>query len=244
MSTMTDTGVQLRRLHLSTHEGHTPGGLWKPLVPANGNTYLGILCAEHLEACVPWVEVELLLVPAYSKQVSLPGQTDLPQATISKGEKEMLEHGSVMRCRWMLSAAMMQQAHVKERHRMQLERTGRMSKLQGKKGNVASPRGFPGLQEGCLMGGCSPCAIRDVRLPVAASAGAISIEDRQGVEEAVVGALKVADGQDHGQLCCQLGKALQHRVAVKGPCQPEMILLLVLAEVGRLEQLLHSGWKH
>lgn len=184
--------MQLRRLHLSTHEGHTPGRLRKPLVPADGNAYLGILCAEHLKACVPWVEVELLLVPAYSKHVSLLSQTDLPQATVSKGEKEMLEHASVIHM--MLSAAMMLQAHVKERHKMHLKHTGRMSKLQRKKGDVASPRGFLGLQEGCLMGGCSPCAIRDVRFPVAASAGTISIEDRQGVEEAVVGVLKVADG--------------------------------------------------
>ena len=58
---------------------------------------------------------------------------------------------------------------------------------------MACLRVFPGLQEGCLKGECSPCAIRDVRLSVAAGAGAISIEDRQGVEEAVVGALKVAD---------------------------------------------------
>jgi hypothetical protein len=176
MSTMTDTAVLLRRLHLSTHEGHTPGGLREPLIPADGDTYLGILCAEHLEACVPWVEVEFLLVPAYSRQASLLGQADLSQVILRK----MLE------------------------------------------------------------GWCSPCAIRDVRLPVAAGAGAISIEYRQGVEEAVVGVLKIADGQDHGQLSCQLGKALQHRVAIKGPRQPKMILLLVLAEVGRLKQFLHS----
>ncbi len=87
--------------------------------------------------------------------------------------------------------------------------------------------------------GSSPCA-RDMGLPVAASAGAVSIKDCQGVEEAVVGALEIADGQDHGQLSCQLGEALQHRVAIKGPCQPKVVLLLILAEVGRLKQLLHS----
>jgi hypothetical protein len=66
MRTLTDTLLLLRRRHLSAHEGHTPGGLREPLVPADGNAYFGILCAEHLEACVPWVEVELLLVPAHS----------------------------------------------------------------------------------------------------------------------------------------------------------------------------------
>lgn len=80
MSTMTDTAVLLRQLHLSTHEGHTPGGLWEPLIPADGDAYLGILCAEHLEACVSWVEVEFLLVPAYSRQASLLGLTHLSQA--------------------------------------------------------------------------------------------------------------------------------------------------------------------
>ena len=92
---MTDTAVLQRRLHLSTHEGHTPGGLWEPLIPADGNAYLGILCAEHLEACVPWVEVELLLVPAYSAQVSLLGQTNVPQAMYAK----------VRWSRWSMSAS-------------------------------------------------------------------------------------------------------------------------------------------
>ena len=84
MSTTTDTAMLLRRLHLSTHKGHTPGGLWEPLIPADGNAYLGILCAEHLEACVPWVEIELLLVPAYSRPASLPRQTNLSQAILAK----------------------------------------------------------------------------------------------------------------------------------------------------------------
>ena len=42
----------------------------------------------------------------------------------------------------------------------------------------------------------------------------------------------------HLQLLCQVSKALEHRVALKGARKLEQLLLLVLAEVRRLEQLL------
>ena len=41
----------------------------------------------------------------------------------------------------------------------------------------------------------APCAIGDVGLAVAPSAAAVRVKHREGVEEGVVGALKVADGQ-------------------------------------------------
>ena len=57
--------------HLRTHQCHASGSLWKPLVPAHCDSYLAILGAEHLEACVTWVEVKLLLVPATSHEMWL-----------------------------------------------------------------------------------------------------------------------------------------------------------------------------
>ena len=53
--------------------------------------------------------------------------------------------------------------------------------------------------------------------------------------------LKVADRQRNMQLLCQVSKALQHWVALKRPCQLKELLLLVLAEVGRLEKLLQGN---
>ena len=41
----------------------------------------------------------------------------------------------------------------------------------------------------------APCAVGDVGLAVAPGAAPVRIEHRKGVEEGVVGALKVADGQ-------------------------------------------------
>lgn len=78
-------------------------------------------------------------------------------------------------------------------------------------------------------------------LAVAADAGSISVKDGQRVEEAVIGALKVADGQRHVQLLCQSSEALQHWVALKGARQLKQLLLLVLAEIGRLEKLLQAS---
>ena len=52
------------RPHLCSLEGHTPGSLREPLVPADGHANLGKPGLESLEAGVPRIEVELLLIPA------------------------------------------------------------------------------------------------------------------------------------------------------------------------------------
>jgi len=57
----------------------------------------------------------------------------------------------------------------------------------------------------------------------------------------IVLALKVADRQHHAQLGCELGEALQHRVALKRPRQVKVLLLLLRAKVRRLEQLLPTA---
>ena len=50
---------------LCSLQGHGASSLWEPLIPADGNAYGGKLGLENFEACVTWIEVEFLLVPAH-----------------------------------------------------------------------------------------------------------------------------------------------------------------------------------
>src|SRR5439155_16389482 len=83
-------------------------------------------------------------------------------------------------------------------------------------------------------------AVGNVRLAIEPELPAVGVDHHQRVVVGVVGALEEADRQHNGKLGGDLAEPGQRRVAFDRMGEPEQLLILVLAEIGRLEQLLQQ----